>query len=372
MDLVMSAVNELGQAFEQFKENHKQKMETLERASLRSQRFETLATGCSPMEDITLKSFRNYLAKGDEQYLQTLTTKALSTNGEDGGYFIPRTLEARLQQKVEDYSPIRRLANVMTISSNSLELLLEKKGPEAGWAQEEAERPATNTPQLHKVKIIAHELYARPRATERLLADASHSVEEWLTYTVAKKLAQMENYAFIHGDGNSKPKGFLDYETVSADAWEWGKLEHILTGENQQFVDQTGMDKLLETVGALKSIYLKEAVWVMSRAALLSLQKLRDGDGTYILEPGNTRESRSILLGYPVEILEDMPGFGDANKCSIVFGNFKEAYQIVEHPGIQILRDPYSSKPLIEFYTTKRVGGGVVNFEALKVLKFSS
>lgn len=370
MDTIVTAMNDLGQAFEHFKQDQENKLNLLERKALQRNRYDTLNE--KGRDNPSMNAFKTYLRKGDDRPLLEITQKALSSVDEDGGYLIPQVVESRLHQHVEDYSPIRRLSNVVTISSRSLELLLDQRGPDAGWVQETQARDETETPQLRKVTIPAHELYAKPKVTERLLSDTVTSVEDWLAQSVAKKMAQIENHAFIYGDGNHKPTGFLSYETVIHADMEWGKLEHILTGADNNFVDDSAPDKLLETMGSLKSIYLKDAVWVMSRPAFIKIQQQRDGEGKFIINPGHIHERRPLLFGYPVEIVEDMPGFVPGTACAVAFGNFKEAYQIVEHEGTHILRDPYSSKPFVEFYTTRRVGGDVINFDAIKILKFQA
>lgn len=371
---LIRAVNDLSRCFQIFKDEQATKFQTLEKKAMSYNRWESPSVCEKQDTPPDVQAFQAYVRKGDERMMAALTQKALSTSvGEEGGYFIPQVLETRLNQQVEEWSPLRRLSNVIQISTSALEMLMDRTGPEAGWAQEAGARDETASPTLYKIKIPVHELYAKPRVTEKLLSDSLTSIEDWLALCVAKKLAQMENYAFIRGDGQNKPKGFLEYESVTANAWEWGKLEHIKTGVAGAFGEnEQGADLLLELMGSLKPVYLKDAVWLMSRSAYVAVQKLKDREGRYVIHPGTSLEQRPLLFGYPVEISEDMPALapGVASK-SIVFGNFKEGYQVVEHQGTQMLRDPYSAKPFVEFYTVKRVGGDVVNFDALKILTFS-
>jgi HK97 family phage major capsid protein len=374
MNDLIHSINDLSDSFQDFKEKQETRFNRLEKKTMHYKRWESLNKGsCENTE--AFQAFQSYIRKGDDTDLINLTQKSLSsTVGEEGGYFIPQILQTRLEQQVEEWSPMRRLSNLIQISSSALELLMDRTGPDAGWVQETDARNETKAPTLYKVKIPVHELYAKPRVTEKLLSDSLTSVEDWLAQVVAKKLAQMENHAFIHGDGQNKPKGFLSYEVTTKDAWQWGKLEGITSGADGAFEEGAkGVDTLLDLMASLKPVYLKNAVWFMSRSAFVAAQKLKDADGRYILHPGTSQDQRPMIFGYPVEISEDMPALtsGQASK-SVAFGNFKEAYQIVEHQGTQMLRDPYSTKPFVEFYTVKRIGGDVINFEALKILSFKA
>ena len=265
------------------------------------------------------------------------------------------------------------LANVREISSSALEMLIDKDSADAGWVAEAAEREETKTPELAKMRIPVHEMYARPRATQKLLDDARLNVEEWLSQKIAQKMAVMENTAFLMGDGDNKPTGILTCETAVKAQWTWGKLEEVQTGTNGEFGEGKGAETLLALFYALKPPYLPGASWLMSRHTQGVLRGLRDpGSHQYLWQPPLAGMPTPTLLGYPVIICDDMPSLA-ANTASksILFGNFKEGYQIVDRTGIRVLRDPYSSKPYVEFYITRRVGGDILNYEALKVLNFT-
>lgn len=330
----------------------------------------TIDRGGELME--TKQAFTSYLTKGDSTELNTLETKSLSAGSEaNGGYFIPEEIGGHIRKRLSDYSVMRRISNILYISTQSLDLLVDKKDPGAGWVAETGNRDETDTPELAKIKIPVHEIYARPRATQKLLEDAQINVEDWLVSRVVTRMAQMENNAFIHGDGNGKPKGFLAYETVEKSAFQWGKLEHIKTGSTAGFTGDSA-DILIDLTGSLKTEYLPGATWLMSRSAYMAVQKLKDKNGNYIWQPSLQENSRSTLLGYPVEISEDMPELSEKNPAkAIAFGNFKAGYQIVDRRATEVLRDPYTSKPYVEFYTTRRVGGDVIDFDAIKILNFS-
>ncbi len=320
-------------------------------------------------------AFMDYIRKGLDASLHDIEQKSLSTTPDrDGGYLVPSGLHDRLYATLQATSVMRDLATVREISSSALELLIDKDAADVGWVSEKQERPETKTPELAKIRINVHEMYAKPRATQKLLDDASLNVEDWLSQKIAHKMALMENAAFILGDGDNKPKGILSYETVSKAQWEWGKLEDIKSGVNGNFEEGHGASTLLDLFHALKPQYLPGASWLMSRVAQGALRKLQDpGSHHYLWQPPLAGSPNPTMLGYPIVISDDMPtlSIGHASK-SIVFGNFKEGYQIVDRTGIRVLRDPYSAKPYVEFYTTRRVGGDVLNFEALKVLNFAA
>ena len=319
-------------------------------------------------------AFMDYIRKGLDAPLLDIERKSLSTAPDrDGGYLVPSGLHDRLYATLQATSVMRDLATVREISSSALELLLDKDAADVGWVSEKQERIETKTPELAKIRIPVHEMYAKPRATQKLLDDASLNVEDWLSQKIAHKMALMENAAFISGDGDNKPKGILAYETVSKAQWEWGKLEDIKSGVNGAFEEGHEVSTLLDLFHALKPSYLPSASWLMSRVAQGALRKLQDPNShQYLWQPPLAGTLNPTLLGYPIVISDDMPALTkeQASKA-IVFGNFKEGYQIVDRTGIRVLRDPYSAKPYVEFYTTRRVGGDVLNFEALKVLNFA-
>lgn len=311
------------------------------------------------------RGFLDYLKSGHEGFEQ----KALASDpGRIGGYLIPETVVEKISQGMQQTSSLRSLARITTISGDTLELLLDKGSADVGWVSELAERPETGTPEFEKVRISVHQIYAKPRASQKILDDARIDVENWLVGKVAEKMAASENSAFIHGDGDNKPKGFLSYPLVDVGAGEWGKIESVTSGADGKFVKP---DVLLDALNVMKPQYLHGAVWLMSRSALASIRKLKDGWDHYIWQPSLTAGSPSTLFGYPVIVNDEMPSLIDGKEStSIVFANFHEAYQIVDRESMHVLRDPYSSKPYVEFYVTKRVGGDVINFDAIKAIQF--
>lgn len=346
--------------------------ERLNRVEIKQQRPQLGDVLVSSQDNEHKSSFMAYVTKGDESSLLNLEAKSLSVASDpDGGYLVPDVLNIEIGRLLEDSSTMRRLARSIRISTDAVELLVDRGDAEAGWVAETAERGETTAPKLVKLKIPVHELYAKPRATQKLLDDAKVDVEGWLAKKIAQKFTKLENQAFLTGDGANKPKGLLNYE-LKFDGAEWGKLQAFKTGVDGAFGNQNAADILIDMVSAMKPELLSGAVWLMSRSAHAAVRKLKDSQGQYLWQPGIDQDARPKLLGYPVEVTDDMPALTkDTVSSSIVFGNFKEGYQIVERAGVRVLRDPYSVKPYVEFYTTCRIGGDVVNFDAFKVLSFT-
>ncbi|MDR1032148.1 MAG: phage major capsid protein [Holosporales bacterium] len=320
------------------------------------------------------QAIANYLRKGDDVCIREVCTKAALSSATDniGGFIMPAEIVHRMNKALLTTSSMRSIARVTTISTSALEVLIEKQLPNTGWANETDARDQTDAAELEKISIDVHAIYARPKASQQLLDDSKIDIEEWLMTTIAEKIAVIENQAFVNGDGNNKPKGFLTYDGVDKESWEWGKIEVVKSGANGTFGDDPA-GLIIDVLGSLKSQYLQGAVWVMPRSTLSEVRKIRDRDsGRYLWTPNLEQASPSTLLGYPVVIMDDMPALagGTASK-SMAFGNFKSGYQIVDRQELQIIRDPFSAKPFVEFYVTKRVGGAVVDFDAIKVVNFS-
>jgi HK97 family phage major capsid protein len=224
---------------------------------------------------------------------------------------------------------------------------------------------------LAELQFPTMELYAMPAATASLLEDSAIDIDEWMAGEVDTAFAEQEGLAFVSGDGVNKPRGFLDYTSVAETSWSWGNLGHILTGVAGDFPVTDKSDVLIETVYALKAGYRQNAQWVMNRKTQAAIRKLKDADGNYLWQPPATVGDKAMLHGFPVTEAEDMPNIA-ANAKAIAFGDFGRGYLVVDRSGIRVLRDPYSAKPYVLFYTTKRVGGGVQDFNAIKLLKFGT
>lgn len=313
--------------------------------------------------------FLEYIRGGSDVMLK----KSLNgSNGTNGGHFIPDEVVENIHDRMKLLSPMRSIAKSIRISTNSVDILVDSKEPEVGWAGDDTEINETSTPEIRKIKITAHEIYAKPKANQKLLDDSRINIEEWLISKISEKIAALENAAFVNGDGNDKPRGFLTYETD--DTASFGKIQHFKTGVDGDFgSNSTAVNLLIDMTCSIKPYYAKNAKWIMSRSALARIRKLKTNDGTALWQPAMTEASPSMLLGYPVILDDDMPELREGTKStSIAFGDFYSGYQIVDRCGLKILRDPYTSKPFVEFYASKRTGGDVIDFDAIKVLKFEA
>ena len=305
-----------------------------------------------------------------------LDVKSLSSlTNPDGGYLVPRDTSGRIIKKAQDFSPMRRYASVQMISGDALEGLNDNGVISTGWVGETAARTATGTPQLGMWKVQAHEIYANPQATQRMLDDAEINVESWISRKLAEAFGQAEASAFISGDGVGKPRGILSrtFATTTDASRAWGTVQKVASGASGAFVaSPNAADCLISLMTALHPKYWAGAIFAMNRYTLGEVMKLKDDAGAYIWQPNFQLGAAGTILGQKVDASFDhLPSLGAASK-SIVFGDFSNAYQIVDKKGITILRDPLTNKPYVGFYTTRRVGGDVINSEAYKVLSFEA
>ena len=315
------------------------------------------------------QAFDAYVRRGDERSLGQLEAKAMSVGtAADGGYLVPGEMEREIGKRLSNLSPIRAISSVRQISAGTLKKPFATSGFASGWTAETAARPQTNTPVLAELQFPAMELYAMPAATASLLDDAAVDIESWIASEVEAVFAEQEGTAFVTGDGVNKPKGFLNYTQVAESAWSWGNLGYVATGVAGGMPATNPSDVLIDLIYALKSGYRQNGNWVMNRKTQAVVRKLKDAQGNYLWQPPATAGAQAMFMGFPLVEAEDMPDIA-ANAAPIAFGNFQRGYLVVDRLGVRILRDPYSAKPYVLFYTTKRVGGGVQDFNAIKLLK---
>jgi HK97 family phage major capsid protein len=315
-------------------------------------------------------AFDGYVRRGEQHRLRDLESKALSAGSDpDGGYLVPDETESAINRALRDLSPIRAIAGMRQVSSSLYKKPFSLTGPGTGWVGETAARPETSTPTLAELAFPTMELYAMPAATPSLLDDAAVDIDQWIAEEVRTAFAQQEGQAFVSGNGANRPRGFLDYPKVANASWSWGNVGFIATGVAGAFPAANPTDKLIDLAYAVKSGYRANAHWVMNRATQSVIRKFKDADGNYLWQPALRAGEAPTLLGHPVAEAEDMPSMA-TDSHSIAFGDFRRGYLIVDRVGIRVLRDPYSAKPYVLFYTTKRVGGGVQAFDAIKLLKF--
>ncbi|WP_292226381.1 phage major capsid protein [Mesorhizobium sp.] len=308
-------------------------------------------------------AFRAHFRKGD---VQASLNKGADS---EGGYLAPVEWDRTITDKLIEVSPMRQIASSQTISTAGFKKLFNLRGTSSGWVGETTARPQTNTPTFGEMTFAPGEIYANPAATQQMLDDAEINLEAWLANEVETEFSYQEGLAFISGNGTNKPYGFLTFVTGGANAAvnPLGAIE-VKTAAAAAAIDS---DELIDLIYLLPSAFTQNARWVMNRTTQGVVRKLKDGDGNYLWQPSYVAGQPATIAGYPVT---EMPGMPDiaASALPIAFGDFRRGYLIVDRTGVRVLRDPFTNKPYVMFYTTKRVGGGVQNPETIKVLKMSA
>lgn len=316
------------------------------------------------------KMFRGYMAQGSEskaaEYMAAIApeVKDMSVgSGPDGGYTVFPDLNGRMVRRIFESSPIRSLASVATISTDAMDGTTDLDQAGVEWPAETATPNDTTTPKVGKWRIAIHEMATRPKITQKLLEDSAWDVEGWLTSKVADRFARGEASAFVNGDGSGKPKGFMQYPAGNS----WGQIEQVNSGDATKLTP----DGLMTLYYTLKEQFRARATWGMARLSIMAVRTLKDSTGAYLWQPGLQMGQPSMLLGAPVREFADMPAIA-GNALPVVLADFAEAYQIVDRLGMTVLRDPYSTKPSVEIYCRRRVGGDVINFDAIKLQKVAA
>lgn len=403
MDELKKKIEELGCAFEEFKKANDKRLEEIKTKGYASGELETKVSKIS--DDMTgmeskLQELNAALARSSKDHDKTdqdaeekaqwkkyreactkfmrkgvqvpnelvefartsIYGKTMSVDSdEDGGFLVTPEMATTMIEKVFESSPIRQLATVQTISSDSFDIIQDLDEVSSGWVGENQARPATNTAQFNKINVPVHELYAFPFATQKFLDDAGINVESWLAGKVSAKFARDEATAFVSGNGVAKPKGILDY----ASGTSFGQIEYTTTASPTAL---TG-DELIDLQSSLKEPYQNNATWLINRLLIGYIRKLKDTQNQYLWQPGLGQGVPPQLLGRPVMMASDLPSTITASSKLLMYGDVKAGYIVVDRIGIRVLRDAYTNKPYVGFYTTKRVGGAVQNFEAIKVLQ---
>ena len=319
-------------------------------------------------------AFEKWFRQGGEAQLaavkQLQVQAGLSTLSDpDGGYVItPPEFDKAIDRIAQTMSAMRRLATVRTIGTDTYKKLVNMGGATSGWVAEKATRAETDTPTLKEIAINQKEVYAMPGTTQIALDDAYMDLAAWLADEVSVEFTEEEGSAFINGNGVEKPHGIAAYTMIADATYAWGKVGFTVSGHATLI---NNADKLMDVTLSLKPIYLNGASWLMNRATAGKIRQLKDGEGNYLWRPGLEAGAPNVLFGYPVDLDDNIDNIG-AGKFPCFFANFKRAYLILDRAGIRILRDPYTSKGNVLFYTTKRVGAGITMFEAIKCLKVSA
>lgn len=325
------------------------------------------------------KSYDDYKAAHDrwlregKEALSPEELKTLSVGSDpDGGYFVTPDTSGRMVKKVYETSPIRQIASQQTISTDALEGIEDLGEAGAGYAGERTQGSDATTPQVGKWRIGVFWIDTTPKTTQQNLDDSSVDIEGWLAGKVADKFGRFENYEFVNGATNIR--GFASYD-VAADSGagvDWGKIGYVKSGASADFVAAASYpaDKIFDLIGLVKEAYLPNSRFVTRRSVITKMRKLKDTVGQFLWQPSLVLGNPETFAGYPITRAEDVPALA-ANSLSLWFGDFAAAYQIVDRIGIRVMRDPYTAKPYVLFYTTKRTGGGMVNFEAIKAMLFN-
>lgn len=396
MEELKNLIEEIGKAFNEYKATNDARIEELKKGGQAGQYEEKLAkleTKLSQLEEAKSaleaklnrpgnpgdgdpekeeyrKSFDGWLRKGIDT---GLSAKDVNIGSEaDGGYAVPEIVNMNVYNLLRNAVPMRGVCSVITVGSNNYSQLVGLHGATGGWVGETDARNSTTTPKLARVSAVMGEVYANPQATQAALDDMYFDVESWLGAEIAEEFAIMENAAFTLGDGTNKPKGLLSYPmAVTKDGTRaFGTLQTIKSGAAGAFPASPG-DLLIDLITSVKTGHLSNARFMFNRLTQAAIRKFKDNDGNYLWQPGLQAGVPGLLLGYPVTINDDMPDLA-ADSLSVAFGNFAAAYTIVDRIGIRMLRDPYTNKPMVGFYSTKRVGGFLKDSEAVKFIKFSA
>lgn len=357
--------------FKSFSEEMKTRVEKQEERLTMLDTKQTLARpqlAATDYEAPHCQAFEAYVRCGDDDGLRGLELEGKSLSSavnSDGGYLVdPQTSEA-IQSVLRSASSLRAIANVVNVEATSFDVLIDTTDLAAGWATENDPTAETGTPTIDRISIPLHELSALPKASQRLLDDSAFDIEGWLAARIAEKFARAEGAAFISGDGVEKPRGVLAHAQVDNGSWSWGTIGTVPSGTAGSVGNGDAIIDLVYTLGAQ---YRANGVFVMNSRTVGAVRKLKDGDGRFLWTDGLGAAQPARLLGYPVLICEDMPDIA-ADATPIAFGDFGAGYTIAERPDVRVLRDPFSAKPHVLFYATKRVGGDVSDFAAIKLLR---
>ncbi|VDC31788.1 phage major capsid protein [Pseudogemmobacter humi] len=320
------------------------------------------------------KAFNAYLRSGDDEGFRGLMLegKAMSTAvAADGGYLVSPQTADQIRSMLVSTSSLRAVANVVQVEATSFDVLIDRSEVGSGWATETTAAAETATPAIERISIRLHELSAMPKASQRLLDDSAFDVEGWLAGKIATRFIRAEAAAFINGDGVDKPKGILLPTKVANASWSWGNLGYVPTGAAADFATTNPADCIINLVYALGADYRANGNFVMNSKTAGAVRKMKDADGRFLWSDGLAAGEPARLMGYPVLICEDMPDVG-ANSFPVAFGDFNAGYTIAERPDLRILRDPFSAKPHVLFYASKRVGGDIADYAAIKLLRVAT
>ncbi|MEM9312460.1 MAG: phage major capsid protein [Pseudomonadota bacterium] len=325
-------------------------------------------SGAKPASEQVKGFVDGYLRRGREPEVKSLN----STTPGDGGFAVPKAIDTMIARELVEISPIRSVAQVVQTGSSGYRKLVSTGGTASGWVSEIAARPETSAPNFSEIAPPSGDLFANPAASQTMLDDAAFDIEAWLASEIAIEFARAEGAAFVGGTGSDQPEGFLTAASSTAEdgVRPFGTLQYIGSGDASGF-DAAPEAKLIDLIHSLKAGHRQGASFVMNSSTLASVRKFKTTDGAFLWQPGMVEGQPDRLLGYPVIEAEDMPGV-EGGEFPIAFGNFRHGYLIAEHSATRVLRDPFSNKPFVHFYATKRIGGQVLDSNAIKLLKIEA
>lgn len=398
-DEIRELIEQQGKAFEEFKKSNDERLAALEKGEARSELEaktdrinDELGRLSAVVDELAKKANRpgapgaegdealqaehksawlKWVRKGDDAGLADIERKAMNVGTPaDGGYAVPIQQDRDIMRLLTDLSPMRQVCRVMTVGTEDYRKLVNLGGTASGWVGETDTRPATAGPTLAQLKPSFGELYANPEVTQKALDDIFFNVEGELSQDISESFAVLEGKAFLSGTGTNQPVGLLTAKTsAEADsARAFGTVQHIATGVADNFPAKDQADILIDLIYSMKAGYRTGAQFMVNSMTLATMRKWKDGDGNYIWQPAMQNGQPGSIFGYGYVTNEDMPSAG-AGAIPVVFGNFQQAYVIFDRMGIRSLRDPYTNKPFVGFYTTKRVGSMIANTQAVKFLK---
>lgn len=398
-DEIRELIEQQGKAFEEFRKSNDERLAAIEKDEARSELEEKtdrindeLGRLSAAVDELAKKANRpgapgaegdealqaehksawlKWVRKGDDAGLADIEHKAMNVGTPaDGGYAVPIQQDRDIMRLLTDLSPMRQVCRVMTVGTEDYRKLVNLGGTASGWVGETDARPATAGPTLAQLKPSFGELYANPEVTQKALDDIFFNVEGELSQDISESFAVLEGKAFLSGTGTNQPVGLLTVKTsAEADsARAFGTVQHIATGVADNFPAKDPADILIDLIYSMKAGYRTGAQFMVNSMTLATMRKWKDGDGNYIWQPAMQNGQPGSIFGYGYVTNEDMPSAG-AGAIPVVFGNFQQAYVIFDRMGIRSLRDPYTNKPFVGFYTTKRVGSMIANTQAVKFLK---
>jgi HK97 family phage major capsid protein len=319
------------------------------------------------------QAFRSFVRKGDANGLAALEKKVFQRGSDvDGGYLVEGEMDAEIDRVASSVSVIRTLADVRLIGKESLSKRVKTSGTAARWVGEGEAGGETTNPKYAKIEIVAEEMEIEPWVYNTALEDADYDVVSDINTEAGIGFGEGEGSAFVSGNGVKKPRGFLTYDVVANANYAWGKVGYIASGGAGAFAAANPGDNIIDLLHSLKSAYRNGATLVMADTTLAAVRKIKDGSGNfYLFNPDPTGEFAGLVLGKPVVVDDNMPVIA-ANSYSIAYANWKRAYRIVDRKGITLIRDNITEKGTTKFNMRKRVGGGILNFEGIKLMKFAA